>query len=54
MTLSNTVGGMLGAALAGFALLPALGVEGSLVLLSLAYVGVAACGSLPGSLPRQR
>jgi predicted membrane-bound spermidine synthase len=40
LTVSNTVGAMLGSILAGFLLLPRLGVEGSLFLLSFAYLGV--------------
>ena len=57
VTLSNTVGAMLGALLGGFVLLPGLGIERSLYVLSLAYLGVAA-GVLPaagaGSAGRQR
>jgi spermidine synthase len=41
LTLANTVGAALGAPLAGLALLPALGVEGSLFVLALAYAPVA-------------
>jgi spermidine synthase len=41
LTLSNTVGAMLGPLLAGFVLLPAIGVERSLFGLSAGYAGVA-------------
>ena len=42
LTLANTVGAALGSLVAAFALLPSLGVERSLLILSLVYVGVAA------------
>jgi spermidine synthase len=41
LTLANTTGAMLGAPLAGFALLPALGMERSFFVLAVAYGGVA-------------
>jgi predicted membrane-bound spermidine synthase len=41
LTVSNTVGAMFGSILAGFLLLPRLGVESSLFLLSFAYLGVS-------------
>ena len=42
LTLANTVGAMLGSLLAGFVLLPLVGMEASLFLLACAYAGVAA------------
>jgi predicted membrane-bound spermidine synthase len=42
LTLANTTGAMLGAPLAGFAMLPGLGMERSLFALALAYGAVAA------------
>lgn len=41
LTLANTVGGMVGAALGGFLLLPGLGMERSFFVLALAYVAIA-------------
>ena len=41
LTLANTTGAMLGAPLAGFALLPALGMERSFFVLAAAYAAVA-------------
>jgi predicted membrane-bound spermidine synthase len=42
LTLANTLGSATGALLAGFVLLPRLGVEGALLVLAVAYAGVAA------------
>jgi spermidine synthase len=47
LTLGNTIGGMLGALLGGFLLLPRLGTELSIALLAAAYGLVALC--LPGT-----
>jgi spermidine synthase len=44
LTLANTLGGMAGAFLGGFVLLPGLGMERSFFLLSVAYVAVAGLG----------
>jgi len=41
LTLANTLGAMLGALLAGFVLLPGLGIERSIFVLALGYGGVA-------------
>jgi predicted membrane-bound spermidine synthase len=43
LTLANTTGAMVGALLAGFVLLPRLGIERSLFLLAVGYVAVALC-----------
>jgi spermidine synthase len=50
LTLANTVGEMLGGLLAGFLLLPVLGIERSLCVLAVAYGGVAlaAARAAPG------
>jgi predicted membrane-bound spermidine synthase len=47
LTLANTVGAALGALAAGFLLLPQLGIERSLVALSLGYAAIALCLWLP-------
>lgn len=47
VTLANTLGGAAGSLLAGFVLLPRLGIERSLIALAAAYVGVAACVWIP-------
>ena len=47
IALANTLGGALGSLLAGFVLLPRLGVEGSLLGLSSAYVAVALVAWIP-------
>jgi predicted membrane-bound spermidine synthase len=56
LTLANTVGGMTGSLLAGFVLLPLLGVERCFFLLAAAYGVVALCGrrlaSAPGAAAR--
>jgi len=56
LTLANTTGAMLGAPLAGFALLPALGMERSFFILGSAYGGVAVllwpAGSVETARPR--
>lgn len=44
ITLANTTGAMCGSLIAGFVLLPRLGMERSLLLLALAYGAVALCG----------
>ena len=44
LTLANTVGAMTGSLLAGFVLLPVLGMERSFFLLAAAYGAVALCG----------
>jgi spermidine synthase len=54
LTLGNTVGAMLGALLAGFVLLPVLGVERSLVLLAAAYAVVSVLAPLPAPPGRER
>src|SRR6185503_11039974 len=46
LTLANTGGAMTGSLLAGFVLLPTLGLEGSLFLLAFAYGGVALLAGL--------
>jgi spermidine synthase len=53
LTVCNTMGAMLGSILAGFLLLPHLGVEGSLFLLSVAYLGVFFAG-LPAARAQAR
>lgn len=56
LTLANTVGAMLGGLLAGFLLLPVLGIERSLCVFAVAYGGVAlaaAPGRTAASHPRQ-
>jgi spermidine synthase len=53
LTLSNTIGAMLGSLLAGFVLLPRVGMERSLFALALAYAIVAALAS-KGPAPSQR
>jgi predicted membrane-bound spermidine synthase len=50
LTLANTLGAMLGSLIAGFVLLPALGLERSIVGLALAY-GVVGVSSLWGAAP---
>jgi spermidine synthase len=50
LTLSNTLGGMLGSAAGGFVLLPWLGVEKSILVLSLAYLTVAGASATRGAL----
>ncbi|HET9315982.1 MAG TPA: spermidine synthase, partial [Vicinamibacteria bacterium] len=47
LTLANTMGGMVGAALGGFVLLPQLGMERSFFLLALSYVAVSLLGLRP-------
>jgi hypothetical protein len=54
LTLANTVGAMLGSLLAGFVLLPLVGMEPSLFLVACAYAGVAALAPRPSSTPRRR
>jgi hypothetical protein len=54
LTLANTVGAMLGALLAGFVLLPLVGMEASLLLLACSYAGVAALAPWPSMAPRRR
>jgi len=54
LTLANTVGAMLGSLLAGFVLLPLVGMEVSLFLLACAYAGVAALTPRPSSTPQRR
>jgi len=49
LTLANTLGAMLGAAIGGFVLLPALGLERSFFLLGLGYALVALCALEPRS-----
>ncbi len=44
LTLANTLGAMLGALVSGLLLLPALGIENSLFVLSAGYLGVALFG----------
>lgn len=55
LTFANTVGSMLGPLAAGFVLLPTLGLESSIFVLSLAYAGVAVCvlASDPRVWPRR-
>jgi spermidine synthase len=56
LTVANTAGAACGSLLTGFLLVPRLGVEGSLFVLSLAF-GLAAALALPvagGSVPRRR
>ena len=53
LTFSNTIGAMLGALLAGFVLLPLLGMERSFFLLALAY-GVVAALAWDGPQPGRR
>ena len=48
LTLANTVGAMLGSLLAGFVLLPFVGVETSIFVLACGYAGVAALAAPPG------
>jgi spermidine synthase len=47
LTLANTVGAALGSALAGFLLLPIVGMEGSFLALGAAYAGVALLAHAP-------
>ena len=54
LTLANTVGAMLGSLLAGFVLLPLVGMEVALFLLACAYGGVAALALRSSSTPRRR
>jgi spermidine synthase len=54
LTLANTLGGMVGAALGGFVLLPVLGMERSFFALALAYVAVALLTLDPWLPPRLR
>lgn len=54
LTLTNTVGAMLGSLLAGFVLLPLVGMEASLFLLACAYAGVAALAPRPSPAPQRR
>ncbi len=55
LTLANTLGGMIGALVAGFYLLPHLGMEASFALLATAYGLVAAClPSLDGKASPER
>ena len=56
LTLANTTGAMLGAPLAGFALLPGLGMERSFFVLALSYGGVALLAWSAGAAryPRSR
>jgi predicted membrane-bound spermidine synthase len=49
LTLANTLGALVGSVLGGFVLLPAMGVERSLVALALAYLAIA--GLVPASAP---
>ena len=49
LTVANTIGGMAGALLAGFALLPMLGMEASFFVLASAYGLVALCAGGPAS-----
>ena len=51
LTLTNTVGAMLGSLLAGFVLLPLVGMEASLFLLACAYAGASALTPPPSSTP---
>ncbi|MDE0886039.1 MAG: spermidine synthase [Myxococcota bacterium] len=51
LTLANTLGAALGSLLAGFLLLPALGVEKSLFVLGLGYAGAAGIVTLAGIRP---
>ncbi len=53
LTLSNTVGAMLGSFVGAFLLIPGLGMEGSFFVLALVYGLVAACVLPPGA-PRRR
>jgi spermidine synthase len=53
LTLANTVGSMVGALVAGFHLLPALGMEKSIFVLSLAYGAIAVLMAAPGFLSRR-
>ena len=50
LTLANTAGAMLGPLLAGFVLLPRLGMERSVFALSAAYAAVALCAAGPRGL----
>jgi spermidine synthase len=54
LTVANTAGAMAGALLAGFLLLPGLGVERSLFVVLLAYLLVAALNAGAGGLPNRR
>ena len=54
LTLANTCGGLLGAPLAGFGLLPRLGIERSLFLIAVLYGGVALATALDRSVSRAR
>ena len=54
LTLANTMGGMVGAGLGGFVLLPALGMERSFFVLALAYVAAALLALRPPHSPRVR
>jgi predicted membrane-bound spermidine synthase len=54
LTLANTAGAMLGPLLAGFVLLPALGVERCVLVFAMAYAAVAPLAHPPRSLPGRR
>ncbi len=54
LTLTNTVGATLGSLLAGFVLLPLVGMEASLFLLACAYAGASALTPRPSSTPGRR
>jgi len=54
LTMANTVGAMVGALLAGFALLPRLGMEVSVLVLALAYGVVALLPALGAAPTRSR
>jgi spermidine synthase len=56
VTFANTVGAMLGPLIAGFVLIPSLGMEVAFFLLAAAYMGVAVAGLAAGSRdnPRSR
>jgi predicted membrane-bound spermidine synthase len=51
-TAANTFGAMLGALVGGFALLPAIGIDGALFVLAAGYVVVALCAAPARGTPR--